>query len=95
MSNYETWSRDDLIERIQELEGTSRRSVLKGAITVAGLGAAGVYATGGASAAPTGTFPELGEDPLLKIRADRIRLFPRSPDPTAPNDGTLWYRGDL
>lgn len=72
----------------------SRRSVLASMAGIAAAGAAGYYATGSASADPSGSFPEQGEDPLLKIRADRVRLVPRTSDPN-PTNGTLWYRGDL
>lgn len=95
MGDYEDWSRDELIERINELEGTSRRSVLKGAATVAALGAAGVYSTRPVEAAPNGVFPESGSDALLKIRADRVRLVPRTTDPSSADNGTLYYRGDI
>jgi len=73
----------------------SRRSVLAKAAGIAAAGALGIYATDTASAAPTGTFPEAADDPLLKIRADRVRWVPRTSDPTSPDNGTAWYRGDL
>jgi len=76
-------------------DGVTRRSVLASAAGVAAAGAAGYYATGSATADPSGVFPHSGDDPLLKIRADRIRLVGRSSDPGSPSDGTLWYRGDL
>jgi len=75
--------------------GYSRRSVLAAAAGLAGAGAAGLYSVGIASAAPSGTFPASGDDPLLKIRADRVRLVPRTSDPSGPDDGVMWYRGDL
>lgn len=98
MTDYDTASREELIEENQALkaaleaerEGCSRRSVLKAAVALAGAGAAGVYATGSATAQPSGTFPEAGEDPLLKIRADRVRFVPRSSDPSSPTGGTMW-----
>jgi hypothetical protein len=70
---------------------TTRRALLA-ATAAAGLGASGFFA-GRASAAPTGTFPATGDDPLLKLRADRLRLIPRTSDPSSPDDGTLWYNG--
>jgi hypothetical protein len=70
---------------------TTRRALLA-ALGAAGLGASG-YFVGSASAAPSGTFPETTDDPLLKLRADRLRLVPRSSDPSSPDDGTLWYNG--
>lgn len=75
-------------------DDVSRRSVLASMAGIAAAGAAGYYATGSASADPSGVFPESGDDPLLKIRADRVRLVPRTSDPTTDN-GTLWYRGDI
>jgi len=102
-TNYDNLSREELIERIETLEtelleadsGYSRRSVISAAATLAGLGALGVYETGVVSAAPSGTFPAPTDDPLLKIRADRVRLVGRTSDPSSPTDGTMWYRGDL
>ena len=96
-------TREELLARIETLErqlaeaegGYSRRSVIAAAAGIAAAGAMGVYATGDASAAPTGTFPVAGEDPLLKIRADRVRLVGRTSDPSSPDDGTMWYRSDL
>lgn len=101
-NNYEDLTKEELIARIEKLEkrlsrderGYSRRSVISAAVGIAAAGAVGVYATGAAEAAPSGTFPVSTEDPLLKIRADRVRLVPRSTDPSV-NDGTTWYRGDL
>jgi len=75
--------------------GSTRRQILAAAAGVAAAGAAGYVATGTASAAPSGSFPASGEDPLLKIRADRVRLVPRTSDLSNPDDGTMWYRGDL
>lgn len=103
MKNYEELTRDELIGRIESLEnqlaeadgGYSRRSVIAAAAGVATAGAAGVYSTGIVAAAPSGTFPASTDDPLLKIRADRIRLVGRTSDPSSPDDGTMWYRGDL
>jgi len=67
---------------------TTRRTLLT-AIGIAGAGAAGHF-VGTAQAAPTGTFPESTDDPLLKIRADRIRFIPRTSDPSSPDGGTMW-----
>jgi hypothetical protein len=73
-------------------DASTTRRALMGAVAAAGLGASGFFA-GRASAAPTGTFPATGDDPLLKLRADRLRLVPRTSDPSSPDDGTLWYNG--
>jgi len=67
-----------------------RREVLAAAAGMATVGAAG-YPTGRASAAPSGTFPVGSDPPLLKLRADRVRLVPRSSDPSNPDDGEMWY----
>lgn len=66
-------------------------------ILLAGLGILSWSAISSATAAetPTGTFPVASDDPLLRVRADRIRLVGRSGDPSSPDDGTLWYREDL
>ena len=91
-------SKAELIDRVQTLEGelqaersgVSRRGVLRGGLTVAGL-ATLLYASDPVAAAPTGTFPEETSDPLLKVRADRLRLVPRTSDPSSPDDGTMWF----
>lgn len=73
-----------------------RRDVLVSAAAMAGAGTVGVYlGASGVAAAPTGTFPESTSDPLLKIRADRVRWVGRTTDPSSPNDGETWYRSDL
>lgn len=73
----------------------TRREIIGKAVGIAAAGALGIYTTGNVSAAPSGTFPVDTDDPLLKIRADRVRLVPRTTDPSTPDDGTMWYRGDL
>jgi hypothetical protein len=73
-----------------------RRDILVSAAAMAGAGSLGVVVgSSGVAAAPTGTFPTSSDDPLLKIRADRIRLIGRTSDPSSPDDGTIWYRSDL
>jgi len=71
-------------------EASTTRRALLAAVGAAGLGARG-YFVGSASAAPTGTFPASTDDALLKLRADRLRLVPRTSDPSSPDDGTFWY----
>lgn len=73
-----------------ERSGVSRRQVVASAAAAAGLGVLGVYSSDVVSAAPTGTFPEPTDDPLLRLRADRIRFIPRSSDPSSPAGGTRW-----
>lgn len=95
----EQMTREELIERVEGLEaqqasGQTRRRLLATAAGVAGAGALGAY-SGLASGQPSGTFPASTDDPLLKIRADRIRLIGRTSDPSGPDDGELWYRSDL
>lgn len=67
----------------------TRRKILASAAGIAAAGAMGVYATGTASAAPSGTFPRSTDDPLLKIRADRIRYITRTSQPPAPASGRV------
>lgn len=69
----------------------SRRRVITSAAAIAAAGAAGVGFAGSASAEPSGTFPSTSDDPLELIRADRVRLVPRTTDPSDPSDGTEWY----
>lgn len=68
-----------------------RRRMLAATATAA-VGAAG-FMTGRASADPSGVYPIATEDPLLKVRADRIVLVERSSDPSSPSDGEMWYNG--
>lgn len=70
-------------------EASTTRRALMAAVVAAGAGAS--FTAGRVSAAPTGTFPQAADDPLLKLRADRLRLVPRSTDPSSPDNGTLWY----
>lgn len=72
---------------------TITRRALLAAVGIAGAGASG-YFVGTAEAAPTGTFPASSDDPLLRLRADRLRLVPRTSDPSSPDDGTLWYNSE-
>lgn len=78
---------DEQIERATQQY--SRRSVIKTAIGIAGAGALGIYATGNATAAPSGTFPAETDDPLAKIRADRMRYIARTSAPSAPASGRV------
>jgi hypothetical protein len=73
-------------------EPTLSRRRLIAATATAAVGAAG-FATGRASADPSGVYPIASEDPLLKVRADRIVLVERQSDPSSPADGELWYNG--
>ena len=76
-------------------QSTPPPQLIRGA-AVAGAGAISLTAaTGSASAAPSGTLPVSSDDPLLKIRADRLVLVPRTSDVSSPSDGTLTYRSDL
>jgi len=70
----------------------TRRTALTGVLGA--LGAARVASP--AAADPEGVLEGTSAgDPLLKIRADRMVLTPRTSDVTSPADGTLWYRSDL
>ncbi len=68
--------------------------MLASAAGIAAAGAAGISFAGSATADPSGEFPVPSDDPLLKIRADRVRLVPRTSDPSSPDDGTEWYNED-
>lgn len=78
---------DEQIERATQQY--SRRSVIKAAIGIAAAGPMGIYATGTADAAPSGTFPVESDDPLAKIRADRIRYIARTSAPSDPDSGRV------
>jgi len=71
----------------------TRRKLLVG---IAGIGAAGAFATGRASAQTTPS-GEIGtaSNPYLRAHINRMRLVPRTSDPSNPPDGAMWYRGDL
>lgn len=82
-------------EKHESRDSTTRRNLIRTAI---GGGTAALLfgsATGSAAAAPAGTLPTTSDDPLLKIRADRMVLVPRTSDVSSPSDGTLTYRSDL
>jgi hypothetical protein len=72
--------------------GVTRRQVIGSAVAAAGLGALGVYGSDivSAQSSPSGTFPVETDAPLLRLRADRIRMLPRSTDPSSPDGGTRW-----
>jgi len=76
-----------------ETESASRRALLTG---IAGLGAAGIFSAGRASAqsAPEGDIGT-AENPYLRAYIDRQTYTGRTSDPTDPADGTTWYREDL
>ena len=82
-------------EKHDRRQSTTRRQLIR-ASAIAGAGAISLSsATGSAAAAPAGTLPTTSDDPLLKIRADRMVLVPRTSDVSSPSDGTLTYRSDL
>ena len=71
----------------------TRRNVLLG---VAGLGAAGLFGAGRASAQVTSTpSGEVGNEtnPYVRAYINRQVFVARTSDPTSP-DGTIWYRSD-
>lgn len=78
-------------------DGTSRRRVLTwtGGTVLAAYGVGHYSGRATAQTTPSGTFPADTDDPLLKIRTDRIEHVPRSSDPSSPDDGTLWYNGSV
>lgn len=67
----------------------TRRKLLGAAAGFAAAGAMGSYAIGTVKAAPSGTFPAETDDPLAKIRADRIRYINRTSQPSAPASGRV------
>lgn len=75
---------------------TTRRQLIRGA-AVAGAGAISLAAaTGPVAADPEGILQGTSAgDPLLKIRADRLVLVPRSSAVSNPSDGTVTFRSDL
>jgi len=82
----------------ENVEGppVSRRDLIRGTATVGLVGVAGAtLAAGSATAAPSGTFPESSDDPLLKIRADRVEFVARTTSVSSPSDGLITYRSDL
>jgi hypothetical protein len=95
-------SRDRKTEALHELarekhdrqKSTTRRQLIRGA-AVAGAGAISLTAATGSAAAQSGTLPVSSDDPLLKIRADRLVVVPRTSDVSSPADGTITYRSDL
>ena len=81
-------------EKHDRQQSTTRRQLLR-ASAVAGAGAISLSAATGSASAQSGTLPVSSDDPLLKIRADRMVLVPRTSDVSSPSDGTLTYRSDL
>lgn len=76
-----------------DADSVKRRAVLTG---LAGLGAAGVFAAGNATAQATPS-GEIGTatNPYLRAYVNRKVFVARTSDPSSPDDGTQWYRGDL
>ncbi len=81
-------------EDASTLQQLSRRRILASAAGLGAAGVAGMSFAGSASADPSGTFPTEGDDALELLRADRVRLVPRTSDPSDPDDGTEWYNED-
>jgi hypothetical protein len=79
----------ELREEVKRRRGTSRRRVLRGGLTVAALGALGIYGVGGVAADPQGVYPVESDDPFAKIRADRIRYVSRTSQPSSPSSGRV------
>jgi len=82
-------SKETSTETVEPDTDSITRRTLLAAIGIAGAGAGG-YFVGSAQAAPSGVFPADTDEPLLKIRASRIRFIPRTSDPTSPTGGTMW-----
>lgn len=73
-------------------DSRTRRNVLVG---LAGLGAAGVFGAGRASAQASAS-GEVGtpSNPYLRAYIDTVNFTARTTDPSSPADGTLWYNQD-
>lgn len=80
-------------ETTDDTETSTRRNLL---VSVAGLGAAGLFGAGRASAQSTPS-GEIGtsSNPYLRAYVNRKVFEARTSDPSSPEDGTQWYRGDL
>lgn len=77
-------SENKRLQENQDQSGSTRRRVLAGMAGVAAAGAMGLTAfSSSAAAAPSGTYPVESDDPLLKIRTDRVRLVERSTKPSS------------
>lgn len=99
----EDQTKDELRDRIEALEsenkrlrenqeqsGSTRRRVLAGMTGVAAAGAMGLTAfAGSATAAPSGAFPVETDDPLFKLRLDRLRYIGRTSTPSSPSSGRV------
>lgn len=72
-----------------ERSGLSRRSVVRGGLSVAGL-AALLFASDPAAAVPSGTFPESSSPALHLLRANQVRFVPRASNPSDPSPGEMW-----
>jgi hypothetical protein len=81
-------------KQYERRQSTTRRQLLR-ASAIAGAGAISLSSATGSAAAQTGVVEGTSAgDPLLKIRADRMVLVPRTSDVSSPADGTLTYRSD-
>ena len=94
-------TKDELKSRIEELEAeneqlrkqsqpsTTRRRLIRGA-AIAGAGTVSLAAAAGtAAAAPSGTYPVESDDPLFKLRLDRLRYIERTSTPSSPGSGRV------
>lgn len=90
MSDDETKTEDCTDSENNE---TSRRAFLTG---IVGLGAAGLFGAGRASAqsAPSGTVGT-PTNPYLVAYVDRVNMQPRTSNPSSAEEGTMIFRGDL
>lgn len=81
-------------ETTEQNDETSRRNILVG---VVGLGALSAGFGLGGAAGQSNPEGEIGTaaNPYLRAHLDEARFIARSSDPSNPDDGTLWYRGDL
>lgn len=78
-----------------EEEGTSRRTLLKGGILAGAVGILGwTIGAAGEGATPQGQVGTAA-NPYEIAYVDTLNYLPRDSDPSDPDDGETWYRGDL
>lgn len=85
-------SQNEKSDTEESITNEPRRAVLAG---LAGLGAAGLFASkASAQEEPSGTVGT-PTNPYLVAHIERAEFVGRTDDPSDPDDGTIWYRSDL
>ena len=77
-------------ERSIDTSTVSRRAMLTG---VAGVGAAGLFASTASAQASGGV--GTASNPYLKAYLDRRVWVGRTSEPSSPSEGTEWFRSDV